>query len=77
MLASRYKPHDPLAAEFIRTFRDRNFPGKHYLDRYDAMVGVSNQMDVNLLLPRAEANKKVVDIDALYGFRSDHPDLLI
>ena len=38
MLASQYKPHDPLAAEFIRTFRHQHFHGKFYLDRLDALV---------------------------------------
>ena len=28
MLASQYRPRDPLAAEFIRTFRHQNFGGK-------------------------------------------------
>ena len=37
MLSSQYKPHDPLAAEFIRTFRTKNFLGKYFLDRYDAL----------------------------------------
>jgi len=36
-LSSRYKPHDPLAAEFIRTFRESNFHGRFYVDRYDAL----------------------------------------
>ena len=33
MLASRYNPSDPLAAEFIRTFRSRHFHGRFFVDR--------------------------------------------
>ena len=47
MLASQYKPHDPLAAEFIRTFRHQNFAGKQYLDRYDALYQkMDSQLDL-------------------------------
>ena len=42
MLSSQYKPHDPLVAEFIRTFRHQNFGGKWYLDRYDALCEKNN-----------------------------------
>ena len=38
MLASQYKAHDALSGECIRTFRHREFHGKYYLDRYDAMI---------------------------------------
>ena len=75
LLASRYKPHDPLAAEFIRTFRHRNFPGKFFLDRYEALAGKLSQVDVRIILPKQAVGKGVVDVVSLYGFRPPAKDL--
>ena len=69
LLSSRYKPHDPLAAEFIRTFRHQNFPGKFFLDRYEALAAGKHEMDVRVLLPKQAAGKGIVDMVSLYGFR--------
>ena len=75
MLSSRYKVHDPLAAEFIRTFREREFHGKHYLDVFDALVKQEKLLDMNLLLPKGLKSKDFYPESALYGFRSNDPDL--
>ena len=37
LLSAEYNKADPLAAEFIRTFRQRLFSGKAHLDRYHAI----------------------------------------
>ena len=76
LLSSRYKPHDPLAAEFIRTFRSRNFPGMFFIERYDALSQGRENIDVRTLLPKNALRHGVVDVVSLYGFRApDVPDL--
>ncbi len=75
MLASQHKPHDQLAGEFIRTFRERHFLGKYYLDRYDALCEKKGEVDVRVLLPRNGCGPDVPDEVALYGFRSTIPDV--
>ena len=75
LLSSRYKPHDPLAAEFIRTFRHQNFPGKFFLDRYDALTAKLSQVDVRIILPKQAVGKGVVDVVSLYGFRPPNSDV--
>ena len=75
LLASRYKPHDPLAAEFIRTFRNRNFPGKFFLERYEALCRREDKMDVRVILPKQALGKGVLDVVSLYGFRPQTPDV--
>ena len=57
LLSSRYKAHDPLAAEFIRTFRSQNFPGKFFLQRYEALCK-GGTIDVHVLLPKNAAGKR-------------------
>jgi hypothetical protein len=75
LLASRYKPNDPLAAEFIRTFRSQHFPGRFFLERYDALAQGAEKVDIRVLLPKQAVGKGVLDVVSLYGFRSMHPDL--
>jgi hypothetical protein len=75
LLSSRYKPHDPLAAEFVRTFRSQNFNGKFYLERCEALWKKESLVDVRVLLPKNAAGKGAVDVVSLYGFRSTEPDL--
>lgn len=75
MLSFRYKPHDPLSAEFIRTFRHQEFHGKFYLDRYEALSNKKKTVDMNIVLPRTHMNKIVFDEVSLYGFRDCHPNL--
>ena len=75
MLASQYKPHDPLAAEFIRTFRHQHVSGKYYLDRYDALYQKTDSTDIRILLPRHGFREDVADQVALYGFRNLHHNL--
>ena len=67
MLSSQWKPHDPLAAEFIRTFRHQNFGGKWYLDRYDALSEKKSLLDIRFLLPRNADGEDVPDQVSLYG----------
>ena len=75
MLSSQYKPHDPLAAEFIRTFRHQHFNGKCYLDRYDALCEKKKTVDITVLLPRNGLGNDVPDQVSLYGFRDVKPDM--
>ena len=75
LLSSRYKAHDQLAAEFIRTFRSRNFPGKFFIQRYEALRK-GGTLDVRVLLPKNAAGKGVIDVVSLYGFRNMTPDVL-
>ena len=72
MLASQYKPHDPLASEFIRTFRHQHFSGKYFLDRYDALCANKSSTDIRVLMPKGGYGGDVADQVAFYGFRSLH-----
>ena len=69
-LASQYKPHDPLAAEFIRTFRERKFHGKYFLERFESLAQKTASVDVRIVLPRSAVNRTTTDEPSLYGFRS-------
>ena len=51
MLSAEYNKADPLAAEFIRTFRDRFFFGKVYLDRYHA-IREKKQITIDTCIPK-------------------------
>ena len=73
MLASRYKPNDPLAAEFIRTFRERNFHGRFFVDRYDALkVEGVKKTKVRLRMPSHRSSVELPDEVAFYGYRPTH-----
>ena len=73
MLSSRYKQHDPLAAEFIRTFRHQNFHGKFFLDRYDAMAEGTTKGCGKARLPPSGRDLAACDEVAFYGYRNtDH-----
>ena len=72
ILASDYKPHDPLAAKFIRMFRHRYFPGKVYVDKCDALASGAANQKVTVMLPRAIASAEVPDQVAFHGFRNTH-----
>ena len=72
LLASRYKPHDPLAAEFIRTFRNQNFPGEFFLERSEALCKREENMDIRVMLPKQALGKGVLDVVSLYGFRPQY-----
>ena len=74
MLASRNKKDDPLAAEFIRTFRHQNFFGKFYLDYYEAST-TGKCMTKRLLMPQKGQQQIDYDEVSAYGYRSPHPDL--
>ena len=67
MLASQHRPHDPLAAEFIRTFRHQHFTGKFFIDRYNAMCENKRTVDIRVLLPRGGFGGDVPDQVALYS----------
>ena len=69
LLASRYRPEDPLAAEFIRTFRTQLFHGASYLAHHDALKRKEDDMEARLLVPKAGSWTTVTDEVSLYGFR--------
>ena len=73
LLANRYKAHDELAAEFIRTFRHSFFYGLYFVKRYEALMNNRDTIDVNILLPKAASDKTMTDQVSLYGFRSTDP----
>ena len=75
LLASRFKPRDELAAEFIRTFRHTFFHGKYFVDRYDAAKRGDTLVKMTIRIPKAGAKRVVTDHVAIYGFRSTHPDM--
>ena len=76
MLASQYKAHDPLSGEFIRTFRERHFHGKYYLDRYDALRTGATEVHVKVKMPIHDRSVDLPDEVAFYGYRSSHAALL-
>ena len=63
LLASRYKPHDELAAEFIRTFRQ-------------ALKNQEDTVPTNIRLPKAGTKHAPLDEVAAYGYRPGLPDLI-
>ena len=69
-----YQASDPLAAEFSRTFQHANFPGKAFLDRYEAL---DNHKEVTMAaaLPKMGHAWGMRDIVTLYGWRSSHADV--
>ena len=75
MLASRSKKDDPLAAEFLHTFRTQNFHGNFYLDYYDALK-TGKCMVKNLPMPGKGQQVLAYDEVSAYGYRPPHPDLL-
>ena len=74
-LAALHREKDPLSAEFIRTFRSAPFWGKYYIDRFEAACKKTS-FDIKFALPKNAAGKEALDIAAVYGFRSLHPDCL-
>ena len=74
LLAIRFKKHDELAAEFIRSFRHCEFPGKTYLTRYEA-ARCELDAEVSFAVPKGPFQKNVSDDASLYGFRSTHPNI--
>ena len=74
MLGSRNKKDDPLAAEFIRTFRVQNFHGKFYLDYY-ASLKSGRCLTKSLPMPRKGQQPIEYDEVSAYGYRPPDPDL--
>ena len=75
MLAASHKPHDPLAAEFVRTFRHEHFYGRQLLARYEHVRDNVAQQQVSVLLPKSRAGRESTDLASLYGFRPAHPNV--
>ena len=73
MLASEYKPHDPLSAEFIRTFREEFFYGCHFLNRYNDFEQKKAVSEVRQALPKHGHAMAETDQVSLYAFRSNDP----
>ena len=76
LLASRYKPHDELAAEFIRTFRHTFFHGLYYVQRYEALKNREEKVATSIRLPKAGTKHAPLDEVAAYGYRPGLPDLI-
>ena len=74
MLAARSKKDDPLAAEFIRTFRLQNFYENFYLDYYESLK-TGNSRVRSITIPKKDSPKVDFDEVAAYGYRAPHPDL--
>ncbi len=75
MLASLHKANDPLAAEFIRTFRHEFFFGRQLLQRYEHLRDGGSAQTVSLLVPKHPGPANATDFASLYGFRPCHPDV--
>ena len=73
MLASQHKSHDPLAGEFIRTFRHANFYGKAFLTTYEETQKAPGVRTMETLL--SHRKEQPVPHQSLYGMRCNHPDL--
>ena len=74
MLASMHKSSDPLAAEFIRTFRHEHYYGRQLLQRYDNLRETDKRHTVSILLPKCTSAQNKTDFASLYGFRPAHAD---
>ncbi len=77
LLASRYKPGDELAAEFVRTFRHTLFFGVYFLQRYDALKQKQDAATMKVILPKTCAIVAEMDQVALYGLRPQDARLRI
>jgi hypothetical protein len=75
LLSSRFKPHDELAAEFVRTFRHTFFHGLQYIKRYEALKGSQATVTTSIPVPKSIGRQPLTDHVALYGFRGSHADL--
>ena len=60
MLASEYSPHDELAAEFTRTFKQTFFFGKAYLDRFDQLLRAVS-IKIDKCIPKKSATAEIFD----------------
>ena len=74
MLASLHKSSDPLAAEFVRTFRHDYFFGRQLLQRYENLRDTNKKHTVPIFLPKGLAGEDRTDFASLYGFRRAHAD---
>ena len=74
MLNSMHKAHDPLAAEFIRTFRHEFFFGRQLLQRYEHIRDNASTQSISILLPKSTFAHETKDVTSLYGFFPQHPD---
>ena len=84
MLSAMHKASDPLAAEFIRTFRHEYFFGRQLLQRYEQLQNKASHQSVSVLLPKQSSvllpkqsmkSKNQTDFTSLYGFRPPHADV--
>ena len=73
LLASQYRPHDELFAEFVRTFRHTFFYGIHYINRFDALAKEEKSVATSVVLPKIASSPHAVDQVSLYGFRGMDP----
>ena len=75
-LASKLHDHDVLNAEFVRTFRSVDFPGRAFLSRHEAVLKRSGTQVVAISrLPRKQTSTNIYHATSanwvdLYGFRS-------
>ena len=75
MLAAMHKAGDPLAAEFIHTFRHEHFNGRHLILRYEHIRDNISKQSVSILMPKTLARRETTDFPSLYGFRPSHPNV--
>ena len=77
LLASRYRPDDPLNAEFVRTFRHEFFYGVKYLQKYDELKAKEQSISKQMYVPKASSLTMEYDAAALYGYRAQDPRLIV
>ena len=74
-LAANWHEHDVKNAEFFRTYRSQDFPGRLLLRRLEAEQKQQERTDIRKVLPTIQDNERVTDhiylkcFDDIYGFR--------
>ena len=74
-LAANWHEHDVTNAEFFRTYRSQDFPGRLLVRRLEAEQKQQERTDIREVLPTTEDNERVTDhiylkcFDDIYGFR--------
>ena len=73
MLAPRYKPHNELSSEFIRTYRHRYFHGASFLRRFDTLKQRQQVEETHVCVPKINRTAQPADEVSIYGFRGKDP----
>ncbi len=75
VLSAKYKQHDSLAAETVRSCRYEIFLGRLYLKRVESIAEGSDTVSIKTLLPKEKSATPALDVVSMYGFRPKVPCL--